>query len=199
MTRETPKFAKRVALAIAIPVVALAIFVGGRYAYNEWSGNIHVVDAGRVYRSAQLSGPEFDHVISTYGIRSILNLRGSNPGESWYDDEMVVSKDRSVEHYDYGISANRPVSVSQMHDILQIIQLAPKPVLLHCMGGADRAGLASALYRFSQGVGASEASQELCLWYGHFPYMWSRTNAMDESFNAYAGQYKTSERRAESL
>jgi len=93
MPRKISKTVRNIAFAVVIPVVVLAAGGGGLYTYNEWTGNIHVVDAGQVYRSA--------------------------------------------------------------------------------------------LYRLSQGADASVASQALSLRFGHFPYFWNKTVAMDESFKLY--------------
>lgn len=177
---------------ITRPLTIVMVFVGltlggagGFYVYVESDGNFHVVDRGTLYRSRQLSGIELAQAIGAYGIRSILNLRGANPGRDWYDDEMAVSAAKNVIHHDYGISARRPVTPAQLEEILRIIRDAPKPMLIHCMGGADRTGLVSAIYLFSHGARPDEAKRELSLRFGHFPYLGSKTRAMDDSFNAY--------------
>lgn len=89
-------------------------------------------------------------------------------------------------HYDYPISAKRFVTAKQVAQILDIVRRAPKPLLVHCMSGADRAGLVSALYEYAiAGESAAEADDQLSLAYGHFPYLTSRSGAMDDSFWAF--------------
>jgi undecaprenyl-diphosphatase len=66
--------------------------------------------------------------------------------------------------------------------LLHIVETAPKPVLIHCNAGADRTGLVAALYQVEHGVAPAQAAKELSLHYGHFPYLWSKTDAMDRSF-----------------
>jgi protein tyrosine/serine phosphatase len=104
---------------------------------------------GGLYRSAQLSENELQMAIRHHEIRAILNLRGAHPGQSWYDDEIAVSKALGVAHYDYALSAYRVVTDNQITELLGIIRHAPKPLLVHCKSGADRTGLVSALYRFA--------------------------------------------------
>jgi protein tyrosine/serine phosphatase len=176
---------KRLLLIVVSLTGLIAASAGGFYVYVESDGNFHAVDPGTLYRSRQLSGTELAQAIGAYGIRSILNLRGPNPGSEWYDDEMAVSADKHVFHYDYRISARRAVTPAQIREILGIIRNAPKPMLIHCMGGADRTGLVSAIYLFSHGARPDEAERELSLRYGHFPYLGSKTRAMDDSFHAY--------------
>jgi len=80
-------------------------------------------------------------VIHRYSIKSILNVRGPAVGEAWYDDEILVARNLQLAHFDYGISASHVVTMDQIKDILKILRDAPKPLLVHCDGGADRAGL----------------------------------------------------------
>jgi hypothetical protein len=58
--------------------------------------------------------------------------------------------------------------------------------IIHCRGGADRSGLVAALCLFvDEGTSAKDADRQLSILYGHFPYLWSRTGAMDRSFWAF--------------
>lgn len=177
--------------AIKIGVVALGLTAGSGGAYwgvLESHGNFHVVKEGTFYRSAQLDQEELRRVIRDHQIRSVLNLRGAHPGQGWYDDEIAVAQELRVAHYDYGLSAYRFVTKRQIGEVLDIIRNAPKPLLVHCKSGADRAGLVSALYRFAEeGTSADQAGQQLSMIYGHFPYLTSRSKAMDDSFWAFVG------------
>ena len=68
-----------------------------------------------------------------------------------------------------------------MARISALLRSAPKPVLIHCQSGADRSGLVAALYEYTIAARPLEEAQEqLSLLFGHFPYLWSRTGAMDE-------------------
>ncbi len=174
--------AKAAGLAVLVLLVAVASFVG----YLRLSGNVHVVEPGRFYRSAQLDSAQLDHVIREDGIKSILNLRGASPGAGWYDHEVAVSRALGVTHYDFGISASHFVPRARIDSILAIIRAAPKPMIVHCKAGADRAGLVSALYqRVVQGESKDEADRQLTLRYGHFPWLGSGTEAMDRSYWSY--------------
>ena len=169
---------------VAIGVIAGS--VGSYWGLVQYNGNFHTVTEGTLYRSAQLSRRELQAAIRDHGIRSILNLRGAHPGQSWYDDEIAASKELDVAHYDYGLSARRVVTGKQIEEILEIVRAAPKPLLVHCKSGADRSGLVAALYRFAdERRSADEADRQLSLVYGHFPYLISKTGAMDDSFWAF--------------
>jgi protein tyrosine/serine phosphatase len=62
-------------------------------------------------------------------------------------------------------------------------------VLIHCQSGADRTGLVAAIYEYAVAARpAEEAEEQLSLRYGHVPYLWSRTGAMDRSFEIFVRQ-----------
>jgi protein tyrosine/serine phosphatase len=61
---------------------------------------------------------------------------------------------------------------------------APKPILIHCRSGADRTGLASALYLAAIAkTNEKTAEGQMSIFYGHLglPIM-SRAFAMDRTF-----------------
>ena len=176
---------------IKFGVVVFGLTAGSTGAYwglVQYHGNFHAVQEGAFYRSAQLDKEELHRVIRDHRIRSVLNLRGAHPGQSWYDEEIAASQALGVTHYDYSLSAHRFVTGQQIGEMLDIIRKAPKPLLVHCKSGADRTGLVSALYRFAEeGASVDRADRELSLVYGHFPYLTSRSRAMDDSFWAFVG------------
>ncbi len=183
--RPKPRW-RRIAKRGGLSLLVFILVAGGYFGLLQVDGNIHAVQPGQLYRSAQLDSSQFAHVIAKDGIKSIINLRGAHPGAGWYEHELAVSKAMGVTHYDYGISAERMVSAAQIADIIKLLRTAPKPILVHCQGGADRSGLVSALYENAiEGIPASRADGQLSLRYGHFPYLGSKTVAMDRSFWAY--------------
>lgn len=174
--------AKIAAIALGVAVASFGAYCG----VVVYEGNLHAVRPGVLYRSAELSKAGFETAARSYGLKSVLNLRGAHPGESWYDDEIAASRAAGLVHFDYPISARRIVTPRQIAQILDIVRRAPKPLLIHCKSGADRAGLVAALYDYAvAGESAAQADGQLSLFYGHFPYLTSRTGAMDASFWAY--------------
>jgi protein tyrosine/serine phosphatase len=164
----------------------MAAAIGGYWGVLQYEGNLHAVSAGTLYRSAQLSKTETRWAVREYRIKSVLNLRGAHEGQAWYDDEIAASGELGLAHFDYPLSSKRFVTSQQIEEILDIVRKAPKPLLIHCKSGADRSGLVAALYRYSEtGASAKEADRELSLFYGHFPYLTSRSGAMDDSFWAF--------------
>ncbi|TAZ44115.1 protein tyrosine/serine phosphatase, partial [Rhizobium leguminosarum] len=66
------------------------------------------------------------------------------------------------------------------------MERAEKPVLIHCNWGADRSGLASALYLAAIAKeGEAKSESQISLWFGHIPIpLISKPYAMDQTFEA---------------
>ena len=150
-------------------------------------GNFHKVD-DNIYRSAQLFSFNLPFYIQHYKIKSILNLRGGK-GHDFYHDEIEISKENGVVHFDYSIDARKLQSKESMEKLLEIIKNAPKPLLIHCKAGADRTSLATALYLYAI-KHDKEPQRAFSILYGHFPWLGSRTVEMDKSFEDYVKSHK---------
>jgi protein tyrosine/serine phosphatase len=108
--------------------------------------NFHEVDAGRLYRSAQLTGEEFEEVVHRYGIKSVINLRGSQPGEQWFDTEKATLEKLGIQLENVAFTTEHVPPRTQLIKYLDALEKLPRPILIHCRAGADRTGEASAIY-----------------------------------------------------
>jgi protein tyrosine/serine phosphatase len=146
-------------------------------------GNIHPVEEGSIYRAAQLNDDKLAQVIAAYGIKSVINLRGENRGVWWYDNEITVTAAHGASHFDVRMSALHEPDDTLVTKLIETLRSAPRPILVHCNSGSDRTGLASALYeRFIIGRSAEVSARQISFRYGHFPWLGSRTVAMDQTF-----------------
>ncbi|WP_245427573.1 dual specificity protein phosphatase family protein [Pleomorphomonas carboxyditropha] len=172
-------------LIAGMALLLIGLPIGGFAVYVYHDRNFHRVLAGELYRSGQMSDKDLAIHIRTHGIRSVLNLRGAQPKQSWYVSEVGVSQALGVRHYDLALSADLDLKPSQRDELLRIMSEAPRPLLIHCKQGADRTGLAAALYlRHGKQRSLKEAGKQLSIWYGHFPWLGSGTGAMDRSLAA---------------
>lgn len=178
---------KRWGRALMMVLLVLVLALGGFVLHLIAHHNFHIVSAGRIYRSAQMNADGLSQVIQEQSIKSILNLRGGNSNQDWYQAETSTAQRLGVQHYDFALSASQDVKDEEIDRILETINRAPKPLLIHCKSGADRTGLIGALYLYSiEGKSAESADRELSIFYGHVPYLfWRDTVAMDHSFWRY--------------
>ena len=108
-----------------------------------------------LYRSAQLA-PKDVALVKSLGIQTVVSLRN-------FHDDQALLRGSGVKIKRIGINT-WSVGDKQVIAALKAIKEAEKdgPVLLHCLHGADRTGLVSAMYRMLyQGWSKDEALQEL--------------------------------------
>ena len=156
---------KRLFVLVLVTVLSLA----GYLAWRQSTGNFATVVEGEVYRSNQPTPDRLAAYVRDHGIRAVLNLRGENPGADWYQAERRAARDLGLTLIDFPLSASRELSRDQAEALLAAMQQAPKPLLIHCMSGADRTGLASVIYQAMVArIDEETAEGQLSLRFGHF-------------------------------
>jgi protein tyrosine/serine phosphatase len=174
-------FSPRLRIVIAALAVVLLLPAGYFGVYMQVQGNFHPITQGEAYRSAKLDKDELEHYIKKYNIKSIVNLLGEDPRKSWYQEELQVSAEHNIKHYNISLSATQEPTDEDARRLVEIFQHAPRPVLIHCKGGSDRSGLAAAMWKvIVDKEPKSEARKQLSILYGHFPL--GKTSAMDHFF-----------------
>jgi protein tyrosine/serine phosphatase len=176
----TSKIWKRIGLGSGAIALLFGAYLGGL----QLTGNFHEVLPGELYRSAQPSAADIAAYSQEHGIRTIVNLRGENDKWDWYRQELAASKEAGITHIDFKMSASKQLTMDQAHQLVALLRDAPKPILIHCLSGSDRTGLASLLYlQQIAGVDEKTAEKQLSIRYGHIgiPYL-SAAYAMDETW-----------------
>lgn len=162
-------------------LVAVLLSAAGTVLVVKEQGNFHPITAGEAYRSGQPDRDRLARFVRDYRIRSVLNLRGAHPGERWYDEEVAACAGLSVAHYDVALSASHEPTAVEARQLADIFTTAPRPLLIHCQAGADRSGLAAAMWKvIVDKEPKAKARKQLSLWYGHMPF--GENQAMDRFF-----------------
>ncbi|MDW8244698.1 MAG: tyrosine-protein phosphatase [Thermogemmata sp.] len=162
-------------------VVAAVGYEAGRVLIGT---NVHTVIPGRVYRSAQLSQGQLEQLIAERGIRTVVNLRGCCPEMEWYMGDARATCRLGINQEDLTFSAKRYPHPGEVYRLVQVLEQAEYPLLLHCARGADRTGLASTLaVLLLTGCDLTQARWQLSVRYGHLAV--GRTAAMDRFFDYY--------------
>lgn len=138
--------------------------------------NFHVIADGRAYRSAQPTTETLFSAIAQLGIKTVVNLRGENPDQSWWQDEQAVCQSTGVTLVNIRMSASELPSRETLLLVYDTFVAAEYPVLIHCQSGADRTGAASAIWLMMQGVSRDDAQGQLSPAYFHYQAF---TPAMD--------------------
>jgi protein tyrosine phosphatase (PTP) superfamily phosphohydrolase (DUF442 family) len=123
-----------------------ALILGSFLLKPFYSSNLGIIDDGRVIRSAQPTAALKD-MIRDHKLASILNLRGGSPRNDYYSNEVRVAKEMGVDFYDVSMSATRRPRRLDLLRLIDVVNRCEYPLLIHCKSGADRTGLATAIYR----------------------------------------------------
>lgn len=170
---------------IRLAVVLLVLLAGAAVAFQRplFSGNVGVVDPGKVIRSAQPTA-NLPELIDEYQPKSILNLRGGSYRNSWYDAEVSATEQHGIDFYDFPMEATERPTKAQLLTLVDLLDHCQYPLLIHCKRGADRTGLVSGLYRLSVlGQTPDEALDSFSIWHLHFPV--NGTQRLHEPFVEY--------------
>jgi len=126
-------------------LIPLGMLVLSITAWLFLSDRTDVVVKNEVYRSSQLSSDTLRRLIESEGIKTVVNLRGAQPGETWYQQEKAITAKYDVTLTDIDFSANELPDVREINYLYEVLKSADTPLLLHCKHGVDRTGMASAL------------------------------------------------------
>ena len=140
-----------------------------------------------VYRSNQ-PDPDRYAALAKRGIKTILNLRGVSP-HSHYLFAEEATRVNSMKMVTIPLEARAAVTRERYAELFDAFRSLDKPFLMHCKSGADRAGLASALYRMViMGDSVAEARKHLSIRYIHLKQ--SKTGICDHLLDQYDARLK---------
>lgn len=135
------------------------------------------------YRANQPDGPRLEHY-ARIGMRAILSLRGE-PNRSAGLLEQERCAELGLDFHHVRMLSRGMAETSELIKLLDLFHSIERPFLMHCMSGADRAGLAAALYLLEiERAPVAVARRQLSPRYLHFRH--SRTGALDHMLDVYA-------------
>ncbi|MCC6491077.1 MAG: dual specificity protein phosphatase family protein [Candidatus Hydrogenedentes bacterium] len=131
--------------------------------------NLRKVEDDEFYRSAQMSRGRLGYVVTKHQIKTVVNLRGANPDEEWYQNEVAVCEERGVAHHDLKWTMRRIPEPESLQQLVDFFQSAEKPILVHCQAGIHRAGTASAAYKLYKGASPRAARRQFGIYFHDAP------------------------------
>lgn len=140
-----------------------------------------------VYRSNQPDPARWD-AYAAMGIKSVVNLRGAARKSPYFLFEEECTERLGMTRYDISFGARAAPTVKALLRLLDIFRQIEKPFLLHCKSGADRAGLASAIYLHAiAGRPISEARKMLSVRFLHLKF--TKTGILDLFLSQYEARH----------
>ena len=122
------------------------------------------------------------------GVRAVLNLRGANDSLSYLQERQACAA-LGLDLVSIKFTARGLPRRERLMELFAAFDALPRPFLMHCKSGADRAGLASVLYLLNQGVPLEEARRHLSGRYLHLK--WTKTGVLDAFLDVYARRLET--------
>ena len=146
-----------------------------------WWTNFFPVAEG-VFRSNQPSGKRIG-LYARNGIKAVLNLRGTSHYSPYLFEKEAVDQN-GLMLVDINLSPTQLPSRETIVALEQHFRTLPRPFVMHCKSGADRAGFASALYLLLiEGRSIEEAQKQLSFRYLHLKS--SRKGILDYGLEKY--------------
>jgi protein tyrosine/serine phosphatase len=159
-----------------------ALFVDHAILRIFWT-NFAAVQPGVLYRSNHPTPGNLAAFTRKVGLKSLINLRGQAKNGS-----DALSRDTAarlgLDFYDMALESRGAPQKDRILRIADIYTTMKAPGLIHCKSGADRAGLAAALFVMIKGGTVKQAMEQLSLRFGHIKQ--SKTGILDLFFAAYA-------------
>jgi protein tyrosine phosphatase (PTP) superfamily phosphohydrolase (DUF442 family) len=192
-TNSTARTRPRVPIGSVAVLATLVCALGFLWVLRRpcFQENLGVVDPGKVIRSAQPTA-QLGRWVRDYHLESILNLRGGAPADWWYADELRTAEQSGLAFYDLPLSATRRPTRTELLTLIDVLERCHYPLLIHCKSGADRTGLAAALYRMvRRGEPPQQAEGAFSIEYGHVPI--GGTEHLHEPLDEYAAWLKANQ------
>ena len=135
---------------------------------------------GKMFRSNQPYPFQIKSDIKKHKIKSIINLRGERHCSSFYLEQDFCHKN-NLKLYNFPISSRDLPDKKKLIDFNTLLQKIEYPCVMHCKSGADRAGLAAALYLiYKQDYSLLHARKQLTFKHLHIKY--AKTAILDYFF-----------------
>ena len=144
-----------------------------------------------VFRSNQPSHERFE-TYAKMGLKTVINLRGKSPDRPSYLFEQESCARLGLDLIDLTLEARGAPNRDNLLQLITLFRELERPFLFHCKSGADRAGMASAVYKLViENAPVAEAKQMLSLKYIHLK--WTKTGILGYFLDIYGARTAKSE------
>ncbi|CAK0746264.1 conserved hypothetical protein [Gammaproteobacteria bacterium] len=132
--------------------------------------NFHRISE-EAFRSSQPTMWQLRRVVKKYGIKTILNLKGTNTNSAYLAFEREQCAKLGIRLVDIDIYSRSMLDAARIRHATEIFGSVEYPIWMHCKAGADRTGIYATLYQhFRKNIPIDQTNQ-LKLWpFGHNKY-----------------------------
>ncbi|WP_022977743.1 fused DSP-PTPase phosphatase/NAD kinase-like protein [Nevskia ramosa] len=118
------------------------------------------------------------------GIKTVLSLRGNETHLGSNQLEWDTCKRIGLNLVHFPIGSRSAPQRDEVLEIINLLETLPKPLLIHCKSGADRAGMVSTIWQLLRGESFDTAMRQLDFWrHGHIKA--AKTGVLDQLFYTY--------------
>ena len=144
--------------------------------------NRHRIGSGIIWRSAQPT-PHQLAWFKRQGVKTVISLRGGREHGSWPLQREACERE-GLRLVEFVLRSREAPSRETLLAAKAFFASIEYPAMMHCKSGADRAGLAAALFLIlHEGSSVREAMRQLSPRYGHFRF--AKTGILDAFFRRY--------------
>lgn len=145
--------------------------------------NFATVVPGKLYRANHPTPGRLAALTRRHGLKTIVNLRGRNKGGSDALSREMAAR-LGLDLIDAPLKSRRAPEKATVLFLIDALRQMREPALIHCKSGADRAGLAAAIYLLLHGARVAEARSQLSWRHGHIAR--AETGALGAFLEAFA-------------
>jgi len=141
---------------IIVDTVISLLVIGFFVAWNNglrdrlYAKNFGVVEAGKLYRSGQISHWQIEPTLKNNGIKVIVALSAHGGKQPDLDAELKAAADLGIDRQIFPLGGDGTGQIEQYAAAIALIDRSirqGKPVLVHCIAGAQRTGGVIATYQ----------------------------------------------------
>jgi protein tyrosine/serine phosphatase len=152
-----------------------SLFIDHAFLRLAWT-NFAAVAPGVLYRCNHPTPGRLRRLRREIGLRTVINLRGVTQSGSYALSHDAAAR-LGLELHDIALESRGAPHIDRVLRLHGIYRTMERPAILHCKSGADRAGIAAALFILLNDGSSRDALEQLSWRFGHIKQ--SRTGVLD--------------------